>query len=272
LSPYPPVVTLPRTSGEAVDLPSELPAGENMSWVVEVAIGVLQATGYQDLADWLKDAPKKLGEEIVRILGLGIESNGTMSDDAIRKLRDLVARNPATAPPGPADLLGAYLIDLKSLVDLAMPRAVIAIKGFFHRPDCLIVLRIGKQRSLTIDDLGGDRDIVFGASGVRILVLETVTDEELRQINYEIERDSDAWLQDVEKRCEQEVVKITKNDVILQHRTTKHSTKLPQEVKCSIDGPEGIAEAFRTLPIAKEAQDERLAKWLRSQEHRRPDS
>jgi hypothetical protein len=242
-----------------------------MGWVVDVAVGVLQGTGRQDLADWLKDAPKKLGEEIGRILGPGLDSQGRMSDDAIRKLQDLVAKNPATAPPAPADLLEAYLRDLQALVDLAMPRAVIAIKGFFHRPDCLIVLRIGKQRTLTIDDLGGDRDIVFGASGISILVLNTVTDEELRQINYEIERDSDASFQDIEKRCEQEVVKVTKNDVILQRRTTRHSTKLPQEVKCPIDGPEGIAEAFRTLPIAKEAQDERLAKWLRSQEHRRPD-
>lgn len=244
-----------------------------MSWIVDIAVGLLRGMGRKDLADWITNAPGQLGELIGKILAGGISSNGNLSAEAVSELEALKAANPRDSAQKPADLVEEFLADMNSLLGLVAPLKVIAVKGFFHDPDCLTVIHIERADSipLQLDNPGlaqGKKQFSVTSGGIRVLVLPSTSDENLREINLRIERHPDTFLLEIEKLDWLEVASVEKNYVVLNRKSTKKSALPPREEREIVD-PSAIGEAFRTLSIAKGAQSSRLQAYRSAAETRR---
>jgi hypothetical protein len=240
-----------------------------MGWLIDVAAGVLRGSGNTDLADWLKDAPKKLGEEIGQLLAADIDKRGTFSPHTIKELERLKSANPRSSSLQPRDLEEEYADDLNALVNLALPRKAIVARGFFHNKDCLVVWIIETPTlpPFKADSSYNPKVIHFAGSGIRVLILDPGSEDQLVKLNQEIERDSDAFVTDMESKFKHEVVEVTKNEVVLSERSTRR-TSSPAKIIAKIQDSVGIDEAFRTMVIAKEAQGKRLADYRQKKAQR----
>ncbi|MGE0405808.1 MAG: hypothetical protein AB7O65_05875 [Candidatus Korobacteraceae bacterium] len=235
-----------------------------MGLVVDVAAGILRGAGHKDLADWIKNAPAKAGEEIGKILQGGLKSDGTMTPGALSELEALQKANPQVAPPPPDDLLTEYATDLNALIAMASSaKKAVALKGFFHAKDCLTLwVFVTEPRApfARFDNTDGDDRIWVYNSGIDIYIGPAVDDAELERLNLALEKDPAAVIKELEERCDSKVRFITKNAVSLSPlRGRSRADKIAE-----IENPENIAEAFRTMRIALDAQSSRLRGYRES--------
>jgi hypothetical protein len=247
-----------------------------MQWVLDIAKGILRGMGKKELAEWVDNAPQATGELIGRILIAGIKSDGRITDEAIQALEEVKADHPAPQATAKASsLLEEYVADLSSLVLLAEPHDLIAVRGFLHDKECVILIRIRRPINLgrnDLDVLNDEKSVLLAGSGIEIGMLErSVSDDELRDLNKTIERGRPSEIEDLMGQIDADVVKITKNDVYFEKRPgprpadriaavaamAKHRASKDFSRPIS-DGVVGMNEAFRTLSIAKGAQAEAL--------------
>ena len=251
-----------------------------MGWLTDIAAGVLRGAGKSDLADWLKDAPKKLGEEIGQILVEGQEEGGTISNEALLKLEELRKENAGEATPQPHDLEDEYAADLNAFVNLARagepsasPR-VVAVRGFLHDEGCCAVwiIDLAQPASLRAERspfASEPKKILIVGQTIRIYLLGAKTDAELVEMNRSIERDSKAFIERLENDYQYMVRAITKNSVTVE-TMPKPGKQGGKESDCPIEGRAGIAEAFRTLALALFTQGERLREYRRERSNSSP--
>jgi len=245
-----------------------------MGWIITIAIGVLRGSGYPELAEWLEDAPKKLGEEIGRILiADGLRSQGRISRDAIGELEKLKQANPLPLPPSPKNLLGEYTHVLNALLELARPLNVFAVKGFLHCSECLVVIcvdweKLAKTPLRPTKGFSDEETLLFYGPGVKVFVNESVSisDERLVELNRNIERERKNYLPKAQAEFPFQVRSVSENEVFLEATTVL--SILNSEESRPITSAFHIVEAFRTLPLAKEAQQARLREWQQAREAR----
>lgn len=248
-----------------------------MGWIFDVAAGALRGSGNSDLADWLKDAPTKLGEEIGKILVKGQKDDGTISDVAIEQLEELRKREPIVAPQ-PHELVDEYAVDLNAFVKLAISGesreqpTVVAVRGFLHDPQSCAVWVIDARnfkpmRVVTLGSDIGSNEITVAAGPVRIYLLPPKTDEELVQVNLQIARNRADFLTNLENNYQYMVRGITKNHVTVEAmpKSGKHSG---QDSNLPIIGRAGIAEAFKTLEPALTTQATKINEYRKDRLHR----
>jgi hypothetical protein len=70
-----------------------------MGLIADIAAGILRGAGHADLADWVKNAPTKLGVELGKILQEGLQSDGSFTPEALTKLKDLRNTDASPIPP-----------------------------------------------------------------------------------------------------------------------------------------------------------------------------
>lgn len=236
-----------------------------MGLVSDIAAGMLRGAGRPDLADWVKHAPEKVGEQLGKIFSSGLRSDGTIAPETINIIEELKGNNPSQSPPAAPNLLSEYLSDLNAIAARASAHEAIAIKGFLHCGDCLVIWHFTKQpHSVFQEDKSDQRIYVYG-SGVDIYIGRSVDDQELTDLNLRLEKDESAIKAITETHCEFKVRYITKNDVALSVLRPTHKGK--DEATAEITDPRGIVEAMRTLTIASEAQSKRIQDWKDQKKH-----
>ncbi len=239
-----------------------------MGWIIDVTAGVLRGAGKPDLADWLKEAPKKLGEEIGRILLEGQQDGGSISTEALAKLEALKNENPVSVTSQPHDLEGEYAADLNAFISRARSgesstrQTIVAVRGFLHDPTCVAVWIIDATKlvSLSADASAFEpyeKKIGFYSSSLDVYILAPKSDDDLAAMNRAIERDTTQFLKELQTKYLFKVVSITKNTVTLIAPTKPRKT-VGEESHHAIENRAGVAEAFRTIEMALSAQSERL--------------
>jgi hypothetical protein len=243
-----------------------------MGWVIDIAAGVLRGAGKSDLADWLKDAPKKLGEEIGQILVAGQVEGGTISTEAIERLEALRKENGGPETSQPRDLEDEYAADLNAFVNRALsgessaPLTVVAVRGFLHDSQCCAVWVIDSTHSIVwastsvID--ADSKAILFVDGKIKIYLLAAKTDEEIVQMNLSIERDRKAFIANLESDY-QYMVRVIKKNFVTVEAMPKSGKLSGKESNFPISDRTGIAQAFRTLELALTTQAKRLRDYRR---------
>jgi hypothetical protein len=241
-----------------------------MGLVADIAAGVLRGAGQDDLADWVKNAPGKLGEELGKIFHEGLKSDGSFTSDALTKLKKLRDTDSSQTPPPPPDLLSEYVADLNGLAARASSLQAVAVRGFFHSTDCLALWHFIEQRHPSFkverDVTGGPPTVWVYNSGIDIYIGPTVDDAHLYQFNLALEKDHTSALRDIEERCESKVKSLTKNAVTLTPLRARGHRGDDADVEIENSG--GVAEAFRTMDLAINTQNERLRKYQESRKNR----
>jgi hypothetical protein len=235
-----------------------------MGLVADIAAGILRGAGHDDLADWVKNAPTKLGEELGKILQEGLKSDGSFTSDALTKLKDLRNTDTSQTPPTP-DLLSEYAADLNALAALASPLPAVAVRGFFHSTNCLTLWHFIAQPhpSFKVEKnlVGGPPVVWVYGSGTDIYMGHEVDDKQLEQFNLALEkdeRDHPEALEDIKRLCESKVKWLTKNAVTLSPLSGG------QDHYAEIENPKGIVEAVRTMDLAVKAQNKRRLEWAKN--------
>jgi hypothetical protein len=235
-----------------------------MGLIADIAAGILRGAGHADLADWVKNAPTKLGMELGKILQEGLQSDGSFTPEALTKLKDLRNTDASPIPPPPPDLLSEYLADLNALAALASPLPTVAVRGFFHTPNCLALWQFITQPHPSFkvekDPVGGPPAIWIYGSGTEIYIGPEVDDKQLDQFNLALEKDEKNHpkaLEDIRKLCESKVKWLTKNAVTLSPLSGR------PDYDVDIENPKGIAEAVRTMDLGVKAQSKRRLEWAR---------
>jgi hypothetical protein len=243
-----------------------------MGWIMDIAAGTLRGAGRKDLADWITNAPAKLGEQIGSIINQGQDSGGTLTPDAIGKLEALSKIHPSKSPGHrPRDLEDEYATDLEALrlLTLAVPsssdRRAIAVRGFLHDAKCTAIWVVDSRNASAIraePSFAGPQKNIYLAPA-QVYLQDECTDEELIALNLRIERDVEAFIEEVKSGWTRRVSYVTKNNVTVEQRSTRRG-RLNDNVDHPIADRTGIAEAFRTFKIATEAQAMRLCQYQRA--------
>jgi hypothetical protein len=190
-----------------------------MGMLIEIVLGALRGSGNSDIAEWIEDAPEQAGKLIGSIILDAMDGNGKISAGAVSKLRELMVKHPAKthAEPQPKTTVEWYLKALKALVAAVCPYKLIAMNGFLHTKDCLILLHVRDAAKLEITRVSGDSEeqsiwLSEGTSGgldVAVLRNTPATEADLVEINKEIAQDPAAYWKSIQTKIESDVLKIT---------------------------------------------------------------
>jgi hypothetical protein len=231
-----------------------------MGLVRDVAAAMLRGAGYPELADWTIHAPEKAGEAMGRVLAEGLRSDGSFTPEAIKELQELKQASPSPTAQSPPNLLGEYVADLNAIAARACNRQAVAVRGFLHCKDCLVLWHFIKQPHPAFREDKTDSRIWIFESGTDIYIGPAVDAQKLIDFNLALEKEESVALKSIiENHCESKVRFITKNDVALS--LLRPPRKGKDEATMAIESSDGIVEAMRTMTIAIAAQEKRLQDW-----------
>jgi hypothetical protein len=177
-------------------------------------------------------------------------------------LEELKQTSPSPSAPAPPDLLAEYVADLNAIAARASNRQAVAVKGFFHCKDCLVLWHFTRQPHPAFHQDKTDARIWIFESGTDIYIGPAVDVEQLVDFNLALEKEeTDALESMIEKHCEPKVRYITKNEVVVSLIRPAHNGK--DEATLEIESTDGIVEAMRTMTIVIAAQEKRVQDWKR---------
>jgi hypothetical protein len=240
----------------------------------DICAEALEAAGYDELARWVRDAPRQAIRKVVRIVmrALGFKGKLDKKDaDEIAKLK----KETEAQPPAPEaeeeddSALAQYLLALNAVVAAGSGRGYLLLDGFLHTDDCASLWVFNQEKAaqkdgiaLEISDFGGGAPyIIPDGAGVQIYLLPKMERAKLLELNEQLGR-SPGLPAELRTDDKPRVQFIYEHRLQTRQMVTKTAGgKRPRAIRREEDGelaitraPEGIAAMFDSLRPALEAR------------------
>lgn len=243
----------------------------------DICAEALEAAGYDELAKWVRDAPRQALKKAVRIVMRALGFKGKVDKETADELAKLKKEVEAkgTAPEAEEEeddsALAQYLAALNTIIAAGSQQGYLLLDGFLHTDDCASLWVFDKKKAvgkdgieLKIRDFGGSEPyIILENDGVHIYLLPKMDRARLLELNERLGRgrglpaelsvDDKPRVQFIyEHRLQTRRKTVTKKKV--SGNRTREITKDVDEVLDISQAPEGIAAMFASLRPGLEAR------------------
>jgi|SRR6266850_403534 len=251
-----------------------------MNFLKMFVIEALRASGRPDLieiAKWIENAEQAAVKAIVRLIGGSFKTDGKITDQVSSQIVQAKATfsagtdRPKSEPrvKSSSPLLDRYLELLDVIVEVGWWGDALLLQGFIHTAECASLWLFDPEKTPDVHKSIGipyEPYILFRDSGVKIVLLDAVSDEKLRELNRKIGENRTSLLDSLETKDKDLVIVIYEHDVELEVTKTEisHGRKIKDkvseyEVKKLIKERRGINKDFsgiskliQSLPVAIE--------------------
>ena len=261
-----------------------------ISFVKMLAIAALRASGRPDLieiANWMENAEQAAVKAIMRLIFGSLRTDGKITEQVSTQI--VQAKTIFSAHPGrlktetqvksSSPYLDQYLELLNAIVEVGSWGEALLLQGFIHTAECASLWLFDPEKAPDVHKsipIAYEPYILFRDSGVKIVLLDIVSDEKLRELNRKIGENPTSLPDSLKTTDRDLVIAIYEHDVEVEVTKTEmeHGRKINGKVsEWEVKKPfrerrginkdwSGISKLIQSFPIAIEERSDTIRRLI----------